>query len=224
MAKRTDDNLNDLLNVSFLQDWPTSIRLRLSLDSSLKKVKRGGILFREGSEVRAVYVIQKGKIKLVRYDNEGREIVVGIFTEGEFIWESVLLDKKIFPYSGICISDVEAAVVDLAAFTEVISDPNISMRIITLLSRKLHDANDRNIMLAAKDPLRRVAAFLIYRWRKDNSRTLEFNLNDIAASTNMRPETASRKIGELADLGCIQRSGKSRITITDLQKLEEMTT
>jgi CRP/FNR family transcriptional regulator len=96
------------------------------------------------------------------------------------------------------------------------------MKIIELLSKKLHDANERNMLLSTKSPKSRLAAFLIYREKQDHSGTVELKLEDIAASLSLRPETISRKITELESEGLIERSGKSSIKILDYYGLEEV--
>jgi len=209
------------LNQTFLRDWPEKLKEHLSLHTSYRKFKKNNFLFREGREVDAIYVIVRGKVKLVRFDLEGRENVLGIFGADEAIWESILLESTSFPYSCLSITDAAVLKIDKNAFIEALSsEPDVALKIIALLSRKLHDANERNMMLSARTPMGRVAAFLIYRQKRDGGTDVEFSLNDISASTNMRPETASRKITELADMGVIERSGKSTIRILNYEGLE----
>jgi len=190
--------------------------------STRKKISKGDFLFREGDTIDAIYIILKGSVKLVNYDADGREQIVGIFSAGETIWEGILTDDLHFPYSCVAMSDIKSCIITRESLLKVLENPRTGINIIALLSRKLHDANARNQMLSATDPVRRLAAFFIYHSRRLGNDTLEFRLDDIAASLNLRPETISRKITQLSDDGIIARSGKSGIKILDFVRLEEL--
>lgn len=214
-----DDCEGDIL---FLQSMPEKEQKILSGKIVRRTLKKGGILFREGERVNAIYMIRSGRIKLTRYDAEGREQIVGIFETGETIWEGMLLEDSKFPYSAKALTHSIVCVLYREDFLHVLEDPSVSMRILAMLSRKLHDANERNMVLSTKNPKSRLAAFLLYREKRDQDESIHMTLDDIAASLNMRPETVSRKLGELIDEGLIERAGKSRIRILDFEGMEEL--
>ena len=134
----------------------------------------------------------------------------------------MLIEGSCFPYSAVCLVNVTVCIIYRADFINVLSDSSVALNIIAMLSRKLHDANERNMLLSTKDPKARLAAFLLYREKRDKEEIIELKLGDIAASLSMRPETVSRKISELIDEGLIKREGKSSIRIIDFEGLEEM--
>ncbi|MCR5526308.1 MAG: Crp/Fnr family transcriptional regulator [Lachnospiraceae bacterium] len=209
--------------IPFLSSMPGTQK-KLLIDNSTRKAKRkGSFLFREGEAVDALYIILDGRVKLMRYDSEGREQIVGIFSKGETIWEGLLIDDSQFPYSAVCLEKSLICIINKCDFTKVLSDSNVALNIIAMLSRKLHDANERNLLLSTRDPKTRLAAFLIYRQKRDHADTIDLQLSDIAASLSMRPETVSRKITELIDEGLIRRSGKSSIKILNFEGLEGLT-
>lgn len=209
-------------DILFLQSMPEKEQKMLAGRIVHRSLKKGSMLFREGDKVNAIYMIRTGRIKLTRYDAEGHEQIVGIFAKGETIWEGMLLEDSIFPYSAKCLTASSVCVLYRRDFIRVLEDPSVSMRILAMLSRKLHDANERNLVLSTKNPKERLAAFLLYREKRDQDDSIHMTLDDIAASLNMRPETVSRKLAELIDEGCVERAGKSRIRILDFEKMEEM--
>ena len=87
----------------------------------------------------------------------------------------------------------------------------IALRVIGLLSRKLHNANERNLLLTVTDPGARIAGFLLYRSKRSASDTVTLRLGEIAASIHLRPETVSRRLKELERQGLIKRIGQSGI-------------
>ncbi|HBR05341.1 MAG TPA: Crp/Fnr family transcriptional regulator [Lachnospiraceae bacterium] len=211
-----------LRNVPFLESLPENEKQNLMMNSEHVRYRKGNYMFREGDSVKSICIILKGKVKLCKFDLDGREQIVGIFSDHETIWEGMLLENSHYPYSAVCLSDVSVCNIKQKDLIKILSDSNVAMKIIELLSKKLHDANERNMLLSTKSPKSRLAAFLIYREKQDHSGTVELKLEDIAASLSLRPETISRKITELESEGLIERSGKSSIKILDYYGLEEV--
>ncbi len=209
--------LDDIL---FMGNMPAKEKRTLIRSSEQKHLRKGSYLFHEGEPVNALYIILKGRIKLVRYDAEGREHIVGIFVAGETIWEEVIPEQSIFPYSGVCLTSSDFCIIQRKDFIRVLKDPDIAYDIIRLLSVKLHDANERNLFLSMREPKAKVAAFLIYRQKRDHEDVTVLKLEDIAASLGLRAETVSRKIQELIREGYIERTAKSSIRIVDFDGLE----
>ncbi len=210
-------------NIPFLASMPEEEKTKLLEKSELRRVRKGNYLFHEGDSVDAIYIILKGKLKLTRFDADGREQIVGIFAKNDTVWEGMLIEDSCFPYSGVSMVNTFVSIIYRKDFVKVLSDFHLALNIIALLSRKLHDANERNLLLSTKDPKARLAAFLLYREKRDHEETIDLRLEDIAASLSMRPETASRKIKELSDEGLIKRVGKSRIQILNFEGLEDVT-
>lgn len=208
--------------VPFLSSLPEDQKRCLMEDAVQKEFRKGSCLFEEGEAVENLIILLSGKIKMVRYDGEGREMILGIFGSGETIWEGILKEGAIFPYSGVCMTDVWACMIDRKVFVGLLGDSSVALHVISMLSDKLQDANTRNMLLSTRDPKTALAAFLLYQEKKEGHSTVLLRLEDIAASIGIRSETVSRKIGELCDENLIEREGRSGIRILDAEKLSEL--
>ena len=183
---------------------------------------RGSYLFAEQEPVDGIYIILSGRVKLSTWDSEGREQIIGIFSESDTIWEGVFMDGSRYPYNAVCLTDVDCCKLFIRDLENVMEEPSVSLKIIALLSRKLHDANERVLLLSTSSPKARLAGFLLFRSRHTSSDTVVLRLDDIAASIQLRPETVSRRIREMEKEGLIEKVGQSSIRITDRPKLEEL--
>ncbi len=206
----------------FLPGLPADAKAQLKEKVICKELKKGSTIFQEGEKVEAFFMIQEGKVKLTRWDADGHEQIVGIFTEHEFIWEGLLIEGSMYPYSAECLTRVRICILYADALMELLKSPGISLRILTMLSQKLHDANERNLVLSMKDPKAKLAAFLLYRERRDQEQSIRIKLDDISASLALRPETVSRKLNELIEDGLVKRVGKSGIRILDFEGLQAL--
>lgn len=190
-----------------------------SIHETLKKTS---YLFREGEPVESIFIIKKGRIKLCRFDSLGREQIVTILTDGDMIWEGMLLDGSIYPYSAVCITSASIYRIRGDDFVKMVNDPDAAMSTIMLLSKKLHDANERNMLLSTKDPMARLAGFLMYRVDRSEDDDVVLKLDDIAASVSLRAETVSRKLREMEKMGFIERLGHARLRVLDRDALRDI--
>lgn len=197
-------------------------RRRQIMDSAVRKRHRkGSYLFREGDECDGIYLLHTGKIKLCTYDSEGREEIVGIFWAGEIIWEGILIDGSTYPYDAVCLDTTDCCKLPRSEIESVMEDPHVALKIIRLLSQKLHAANERVLLLATDKPRSRIAGFLLRQSKYSESDTIVMRLEDISASLHLRPETVSRKIRELERDKLIAKTGQSSIKILDFQGLRD---
>ncbi len=216
------DSCQDCSNPLFL--LPETAGLQLQERIVYKELQRGSTIFQEGDRVDAIYMIRSGKVKLTRWDSEGNEQIVGIFTERETIWEGLLIEGSVFPYSAECMTPVSVCILYGEDLMELLKAPTVSLHLLTMLSQKLHDANERNLVLSMKNPKAKLAAFLLYREARDREESIQIRLDDISASLSLRPETVSRKLNELIDEGLVERAGKSGIRILDFEGLQDLRT
>jgi len=213
----------DCLNsVSFLSGLSPEQKTALSSHLYCLRCQKGSYLFHEGDRADSLIVLRHGRVKLSSVDGEGREKIIGIFAEGDALWESLFLGNSTYPYSAVAVSTTDYCQIAKADFENAISDTPTALRIIALLSKKLHDANERNLILATADPSRRIAKFFLYRLERSHDSVLELRLEDIAASVSLRPETVSRKLAELIDEGFLRKQGQSGYAVLDIDALKEL--
>ncbi len=220
----SDTELEELANaeIRLLRGLPPWERYELLRTSDHAHYKKNSIIFEQGDVVDAIYVIKKGTVKLATFDADGHEQIVGMFGQYDTIWEGVYLNKSYYPYSGICVTDVDVCIIYKQRFENLLRQPDVAMRTIGLLSQKLHDANERNMILSANEPRKRLAGFLQYWQEHNHEEVMKIRLNDIAASTGMRPETVSRKLKEFEKQGLVRRVGQSGIQILNYEALKEI--
>ncbi|WP_026522381.1 MULTISPECIES: Crp/Fnr family transcriptional regulator [unclassified Butyrivibrio] len=209
-------------SVPLIEGLPVNAQVSLMEHSIHENLKKNSYLFREGEPVDSICIIRKGRVKLCRYDSLGREQIVTILADHDIIWEGMFLDGSIYPYSAVCLTNASICQIHRDDFIKVVNDPHAAMNTIILLSKKLHDANERNMLLSTKDPMARLAGFLLYRVDRSIDDDVILKLDDIAASVSLRTETVSRKLREMEREGLIERLGHARIRVLDRDGLKEI--
>ncbi len=208
--------------VPLLRSIPKEKRDELIQYAEEIRCDKGGYLFNEGEEVNSIWIIREGQVKLAKYDVDGREQVVGIFSNLDTIWVGMFLEKSQYPYSAVCTTNVVACAIRIQDFQSILKDTDVAMNIIAMLSQKLHDANERNMLLATKDPESKIAGMLLYHKERSTEPYIVLKLEDMAASLNLRPETVSRKLRDLENQQLIKRIGKGKLEILDYSGLKDI--
>jgi CRP/FNR family transcriptional regulator, cyclic AMP receptor protein len=118
----------------------------------------GAVIFEEGDPGSRLYVIQAGRVRIVKR-NGARQVTLAQLGPGEFFGEMALLDRQ--PRSAAAVVDEAARVLELdeAAFERMVTERGeVALGILRRLSRRLRDAN-RQIrdFLSADEACRAVA-------------------------------------------------------------------
>ena len=209
-------------NLAFLSGLPEESQIALMKKSVSRIHQKGDIVFSQGEKVDSITIIKKGQVKLNTYDTEGREKIIGIFADNDTIWEGIFQKDSTYPYSAVCLTEVNLCRIYKKDIEEAVSNPSVALSVMNMLSAKLHDANERNIILSMSEPMARIAAFLLYRYKRSDESVIILKLDDIAGSVGLRSETVSRYISKMVKACYIEKIGQSGIRILDLDALRSL--
>lgn len=202
---------------------PNDIQKRLTEHAVQTTRAKGTTLFQVGEKVDSVLIIRKGRIKLCKYDTDGNEYILDIIHDGDAIWENLFLEEAVFPYSAICLSKVDLCEIRKSEFIQFLADrPGIAMNLISLLSLRLKDSNEKALLLSIHDPTVRLAGFLLDRDIRCVGPEIKLKLDDIAASVGLRPETVSRILSKFEKAHFVKRLGQGKILVTDRGELKKI--
>ena len=202
---------------------PEDVKKSLTEQSLQTTRAKGSTLFRVGEEVDSVLIIRKGRIKLCKYDADGNEYILDIIHDGDAIWENLFLENAVFPYSAVCLTKVDLCEIRKSEFIQLLANrPAIAMNLISLLSLRLKDSNEKALLLSIRDPKVRLAGFLLDRDIRCVGPEIKLKLEDIAASIGLRPETVSRILSRFEKEHFIKRLGQGKILVTDRSGLKKI--
>ncbi len=197
-----------------------------------KNYKKGQIIFFEGDVSDKLYVINKGKIKIFKYTREGKEQILYILSEGDFVGDLSLLKKDEFKFNAESLEDSNICVLTKDDFDGMIKEnPEIALEILQVVYDRIVKLENLIQSLSTKDIEARVAGLLL-NFAKDfgvyRGDVIELELplsrEDIANYIGVTRETISRKLGSMQDQGVIELVGTKKIIINDIEELEYMAT
>jgi CRP/FNR family transcriptional regulator len=196
-----------------------------------RKYKKGQVIFFEGDVSDKFYIINEGKIKTFKHTREGKEQILYILAEGDFIGDLSLLKKSTFQYNAEALEEVNVCTLSKDDFDRILKDnPEICLRILESVHDRLVNLENLVQTLSTKDVEARIAGLLVslsesFGRLQDGKIILDMALTreEMANFIGVTRETISRKLSGLQDEGLIELFGNKRIIINELATLKELT-
>ncbi len=213
-----------LKSVSIFSDLDAAAVAALERLADGREFPDGAVVVSQEDTGDALFVLVRGKVKVVLYGDSGREIILSIFkTPGDFFGEMSLLDNE--PRSATVIAAEPSRLLvlsrkDFQAHIE--THPRTALRVLTELSRRLRRADAVIGNLALLDVYGRLAGKLRELAAAEGEDTDEGIVlrqrptqAEIAAMIGTSRETVSRALSDLARRGHVVMTGKRLVLRRD---------
>src|SRR5512137_626574 len=92
LASDLGEAMEFIRSVPIFNDIETNELTKIVRVGVRKKYKKGSIILLEEETGAALFVILSGKVKIVRTDDDGREVILSILGENDFFGEMSILD------------------------------------------------------------------------------------------------------------------------------------
>jgi CRP/FNR family transcriptional regulator, dissimilatory nitrate respiration regulator len=195
---------------------------RVYRSSQLVKLAEGEILFNQGENVKAFYMVLSGNVKLFRMSIDGQEKIIEIVKPREVFAEALMFTHQIdYPVSAAALSDSEVIAINAEKFKNMLWDStDTCLMLLGEMSFRLRSLVNEIDKLTLHSGTCRVASYLIKEMPEGESKfTLEIPKNIIAARLSIKPETFSRIIKSLKNQGILSVDGNI-VTVDDVEALK----
>ena len=221
------EDINFLRNVPIFAELEEKDLLRVVKLGTSQKYKKGNIVVLEQESGAALFVIITGKVKVVRMDEDGREVILSMFGPGEFFGEMSLLDGLARSASVVATVKSELFMIHRRDFLELLNEfPSVTISLLAELAMRLRKADMQIKSLSLKDAEGRVANVMLILaddvgiFRKGKVEIDELPLQqDIANMAGTSRETVSRMIHLFIEGGEVQIKG-NKLIINDYEKFK----
>lgn len=193
-----------------------------------KHYSKGDLVFKIGEASDRLYIVNSGRMKIFNYTREGKEQILYILNEGDFIGELSLLKTTSFEFNGAALEDTSLCTVSKQHFDSIIEkNPNITLKILEALHDRLIKLETLVQNLNTKDIETRIASMLM-GFLKEGGREpkngvvidLPLNREEMGSFIGTTRETISRKLAVMQDEGILEFDGNKKVIIKDISALE----
>jgi len=191
------------------------------------KIKANQTIFNDGDPVKGIYLIEKGKVKVLSKMGEKDYHIIRLAGHDSILGHRGIHFKK-YHIKAETLEDSVFTFIPIEIFIKIIkANPEMAIYLINFLSEELREAEDRMKNLSILDPKKRIAIILIklidvFGYSSSKSNLLSFTLkrSDIANMANTTYETVIRSLSFLEEKNLIEGIGK-QIAIKNEKKLRE---
>lgn len=206
-------DLTNLLRVSeFFKDLTESSLRTLAEICIPKDIQKKQLLFSEGVEGHAVYLLISGAVQLFKTASDGRVTVIKMVTPGELFGEVILFEQKSYPVSARALKAGSVLLIPRFQLHCLLQGERFRNDFMHMLMAKQRYLTERIQFLTACDIEERLFLFLSTHYGKKNEYVLPISKKDLAAAIGTLPETLSRLLGRLEKEGKLTVEG-NRIAV-----------
>lgn len=132
-----------------------------SLAASSKEYKNGEIIFAEFEKGSKFYLIQSGKIELVKQFGAVQK-TLDVLHESEMFGEMALLEDTPRTATAIAMGETKLLEFDKNNFHSlVLGNPQIAVKLLKMFTKRIYDAKRRFSILTLDDPQARIADVIL---------------------------------------------------------------
>jgi CRP/FNR family cyclic AMP-dependent transcriptional regulator len=191
-----------------------------------RRFEAGEVVFKEGDEGSTCYVVRSGRARAVREHPDGRSITLAHFGPGDIFGEMAMLDGERRSATVESIEGTEAIAILSVDMHRLLREyPDISVKLIAALGRRLRETNDRLARQSFQTVQSRVAtvlAELVATARaggdNDGDVVIAATQAELAQLAGSSRESASRFLAVLERAGIISQ-GRGKLTVHDAEAL-----
>ena len=193
-----------------------------------KSIPRGTEILRAGAAAEEVVLVLGGRVKLVAFGADRREVVLALRGPGELIGEMAALGAGRRTATGIAVDDVEVGFLPAQELVSFLREhPDAALVVIRMLVRRLAEATRDVVDLSTRDSVGRVARRLVELSSKHGVAAaggtgveLSLTQDELARWTGATRETVSRALRLMRQLGWVSTDHRT-ITVLDSAALRE---
>lgn len=189
-----------------------------------KHYKKGDIVMHAGDVFDKLFIVNKGTLKAASYGEDGKEQILYLLNDGDFIGELALLRSEIATYDLVCIKESFLCTIPKSKFDLYLKqNPEILFSIMTSAHEKIASLEKLVSAIASNDAdirLKFLLKQLIDRAKPSKNHDLVITLNitreDMANFVGVTRETISRKLSQLAGDNILELVDSKHIRIKEL--------
>jgi CRP/FNR family cyclic AMP-dependent transcriptional regulator len=200
----------------FINQAGKSGLVRLTSDQrEVYDYKKKQQLYTEGQRPRVLYYVIKGKVKIYKINQDGKELITGICSEGDFCGYTSILEDINYRENAEVLEDASLMMIPASEFLELVTnDSKVAQQFIRLISRNVLEKEEDLLNLAYNSLRKKVAYSLVqqiaaFKEPGEEPITLNLSRKEMAQAIGVATESLIRTLADFKEEKLIDiRDGK----------------
>ncbi len=192
------------------------------------EVKKGMLIFEEGTPVKGIYFVYEGMVKVHQYWSYGKEIILRFATEGTVLGHRGLsTQSSIYPVSATALEKSTVCFIDFSFFEQTIKlNPQFTYNLMMFFADELQESERRMRNMVHMSVKGRLSLALLalkkqFGTTDDGTLLVELSKQDFASFIGTTYETLFRMLTDLRKSGIVSVN-RRKITLNDLEELNRL--
>ncbi|MDP3048677.1 MAG: Crp/Fnr family transcriptional regulator [Thermodesulfovibrionales bacterium] len=191
--------------------------------------KKKEVIFSEGDSSDWLYIVTKGKVKITKLSQNGREIILEIISPMDFFGGVAVIRGFPYPANAVAMDDAEVLKISRSNLMRILDRfPNLMYCMAMNIGDRIKGSHEALKNIAVEKVGSRIASLLIKLADKAGSKTdnavaidMKLTKQDIADMVGTTVETSIRTMSKFKKLGIVSEKG-GNIAIKDINKLKAL--
>ena len=180
----------------------------LSTDRKTHAIRKKQFVYSEGDEPTRLYFLKSGKVKTVRTNADGKELITGLYKAGDFFGYLPLLENAEYTDSAITLDDSDLVCIPKGDFRQLLqANPAVGQQFIKLLAGRVSEREKQLLGMAYSSLRRRVADTLLKLYDQQPDAIIQLSRDDLAAIIGTATESLIRTLSEFKHDGLVELVG-----------------
>ena len=214
-SESVDDVFEDISNIDDLKNYFCDF-------GTTKVFKKGEIIYKESEKTNNIYLVYKGKIKGVKIDEFGKELIITVNKDDDFFGFSAIFENSHNYESAIAMEKAEIMCVPKKTVQNILkSNYNLSLEVFQLINENLTEVKDQLLQMAYGSMRRKTAKTILkfaQKMKHKPSDNINISRRDLASVAGIATESLIRTLTDLKKEGVIEIEGRN-IRIVNLDQL-----
>lgn len=228
-ALRKEEFTPNLQGLSKLMEAATgkaSIKA-LAEGRDIEKYKKRQTIYTEGNHPINLFYIQKGKVRIFKRNDDGKEFAVDLYNAGDFFGYVPMLEGTVYKDTAEAMEESEIALIPREDFEELMgSQIDAAAQFIRMLARNVTSKEQQLLGLAYNSLRKKVAEALLSLCRKYNEQkeepfAIDISRDNLATIAGTATESLIRTLGDFREEKLIEIRDGSIIVLNE-KKLANM--
>jgi CRP/FNR family transcriptional regulator, dissimilatory nitrate respiration regulator len=192
--------------VSIFQDLSEDNLQNLLSNSTVRSVEQGREIIQQGDEVKYLYFIVEGSVKTLRSSIDGDEATIRMLKAGDTFMDAVIFMGGTSPIRATAIKPSKLLLIPAAIIrNQVLRDGQLGENLLHIVTWHYKNAMQQIDSIVTKTPVERLGYYFLKLHMEQDSESLDIELpfqkSMIANHLGMKPETFSRALKKLKEMG-----------------------
>jgi CRP/FNR family transcriptional regulator, cyclic AMP receptor protein len=231
-ADMTDaDALARLADAALFAEVPRKDLSELAGRFVATTLERGSVVFRQGEEGDALYLVESGAVKISCLSPDGREVVLAVLGPGEVFGELSLFDRGVRTADATALEDTVALALSHEVFRPFLDEhPGVAVHLLGVLAGRLRETGEALQDVIFSDVPGRLAKRLLdlaarYGTEDGDGTAIDLTVTqeELAQMVGAARESVNKAVASFVARGWISMRGR-RYVVTDEASLRRRAT